>query len=63
MVSEEGQKVVGLIVATPARKGIAATEPEADLTGAMVFTVLYDGSSREETAKLSKRFDMIFCRS
>jgi iron(III) transport system substrate-binding protein len=63
MLSEEGQKVVAEIGATPARKGIAAAEPEADLTGAKIFTMQYDGSSREETADLSKKLDTIFFKS
>jgi hypothetical protein len=58
-----GQKVVAGIGATPARKGVGATEPEADLTGAKVFTMQYDGSNRDETAALSKKFDTLFLKS
>jgi iron(III) transport system substrate-binding protein len=63
MLSEEGQAVVAQGGDTPARAGVRATNPDSDLSGVTVLTMSYDGTDRQATADLTKKWDTLFFKS
>jgi ABC-type Fe3+ transport system substrate-binding protein len=63
MLSEEGQAVVAQGGDTPARAGVHATNPDSDLSGVTVLSMSYDGTDRQTTADLTKKWDTLFFKS
>lgn len=59
LLSEAGQKVTAED-RNPARKGVAAKDAAQDLSNGKVLVMEYDGSDRQETADLSKKYEAIF---
>jgi iron(III) transport system substrate-binding protein len=60
MMSDEGQKLVAANGDTPARAGVPTKDPDGDLTGVTVLTMKYDGTDRQATADLTKKWEGLF---
>ena len=63
MMSDEGQKIVADNGDTPARAGVPTKDPDGSLTGATVFAMNYDGTDRQATADLSKKWETLFFKT
>jgi len=58
--SEEGQAMLGKVGLAPSRKGIKASEPEADLTGLKLLPVAQGRQDMNYLKERTKRFEEIF---
>ncbi len=63
MMSDEGQKIVAENGDTPARAGVPTKDPDGGLARATVFAMNYDGTDRQATADLSKKWQTLFFKT